>query len=597
MHIVRVLSNVKGGVNAILGPKTYLVGRNESGKSAVINSIELALTGRASHIYGRETAAERELLNLLAPEGEALFAQVEFNDGSRARFEMGKGKAAGAPRFFDGQGLERPNLPWDMETVMPLRPLTDAIAGKADTTRKFFLHFAVGSLSDKDVLDRVPPNLHARLRQSTMTAKPDTATVDKLLIALETAEKKVRECKATAKAASAAEQKTGEGLGIPPTQDDLKRAQEDVERVKAELAAAYQRKGQVAAAANAPALIAQQQTLIQHAEQAKVGAAARIEEIKLAGSRLAAEPAADGIPRAEMLVVLDWHARDNENSCNVCGRQEIPFGFFAARKAQAQQMAQARLTLEDNWKQLRAQHDAAVKEWHAAANEIAARTANIAALQQQAGEGQAMAAQVDADLQRLEAAQREAQAKLDGLRNTAALWESSNKARDAASQATQEQKDWELLVIACKDAVKAFLDAGQERIVQWTQMRLPPGDRFLLKLKDSKNKPVFRFGLERDGRLDVALSDGKWAHVLAAMADVCKGEGYSLIVPDDRGFDPSTLSTVLFSLGSCTSQVVVHSTTRAESVPEGWTVVDADKGEHRVKAQANGSGGFALSLQ
>ena len=73
-YVVFAESNIKGGVSAALGPKTLIVGPNGTGKSAVANTVELALTGRVSDILGRRDVAKEIELQALAPsrKGELL---------------------------------------------------------------------------------------------------------------------------------------------------------------------------------------------------------------------------------------------------------------------------------------------------------------------------------------------------------------------------------------------------------------------------------------------------------------------------------------------------------------------------------------------
>ena len=50
-----------------LGPKTLLYGSNTSHKSAVIQSVELALSGSADDVVGRSVVTDASLLLTLAP--------------------------------------------------------------------------------------------------------------------------------------------------------------------------------------------------------------------------------------------------------------------------------------------------------------------------------------------------------------------------------------------------------------------------------------------------------------------------------------------------------------------------------------------------
>jgi hypothetical protein len=77
-----------------------------------------------------------------------------------------------------------------------------------------------------------------------------------------------------------------------------------------------------------------------------------------------------------------------------------------------------------------------------------------------------------------------------------------------------------------------------------------------------------------DGKLRTALSGAEWARVMAAMAEACVDAGkYACIVPEERAFDPKTLSDVLKALSSCSHQVIIASPVAPKPLPKGWTLI------------------------
>src|SRR5260221_10173432 len=99
-YVKKVESTIKNGVNAELGPKTIIIGPNGSGKSAVVNAIELALTGRASDVAGRDVVAQDLALLSLAPgRNSAVTSEATLSDGSKCSWTTrpnGKGGATKA---------------------------------------------------------------------------------------------------------------------------------------------------------------------------------------------------------------------------------------------------------------------------------------------------------------------------------------------------------------------------------------------------------------------------------------------------------------------------------------------------------------------
>lgn len=584
--LTHVSSNLKGGVNCALGRRTLIVGKNEAGKTALVNAIEYALTLACSQIFGRDIAKDAGLVALLAPKGEQPWAQVQLSGGGRVRATAssakGKGAKKAAQHFYDGAGVEQPNLPFDPAKVFPMRELESAIAGKDETQRGFFLHYATGKLSDKDVIGKIPKALHERVRQLSNGIAPELAPTDKLLEMQEKAEGKVREARAQVRASEKHEQEVASGLAPQPLEADLTALKAAVEAARAEEARLLQLKGQLAAAANAPTLISQQNVMRASAERARDTAIAQMNEINAAVNTLPPKPVPDDLPRAETIAVMTWHASHGEQHCNVCGSAAHP-ATFATRLELAKRMSHDRLAADQNWAELERKFKAAQENHTMALKEIAQYDANVTIYQQQAANVSGQANEVEVHLHAAGVARATADTALQKARELVALWQGATKARELGSQSKAELDEWVRLVDACKEAVKGLFDAGQDRIAQWVQMRLPPSDRFMFKLREGQ-KAVCKFGLERDGRLDVALSGGKWAQLMGALADVCKSEGLAIIVPEDRGFDPDTLAALLTGYSACTSQVIVQSTTRPAFVPEGWTVIDADLGQHRIGA-------------
>ena len=94
-HVSRVVSNLKsptGGTwAASLTDKTIIVGDNGSGKTAIVQAVELALTGAADDVVGRLAVKDVATLKALAPEG-VLTAEAVLSNGETASFSIDKKK-------------------------------------------------------------------------------------------------------------------------------------------------------------------------------------------------------------------------------------------------------------------------------------------------------------------------------------------------------------------------------------------------------------------------------------------------------------------------------------------------------------------------
>jgi hypothetical protein len=94
---------------------------------------------------------------------------------------------------------------------------------------------------------------------------------------------------------------------------------------------------------------------------------------------------------------------------------------------------------------------------------------------------------------------------------------------------------------------------------------------------------VARFGLRvnvpsgADGALvstlRSALSGAEWAMVTCAIASAVVGDVPSIIVPEERAFDPVTLSAALHAFSRFDGQVIVTSPIDPAEIPSGWTVI------------------------
>ena len=134
--VSRIESNLKGVASPLmLGPRTYVVGENASGKTGVLQSIELALTGSVADIGGQsEPRRESNYLMRLAPGRKGvLFAEATLSTGERFRTEI-KGSSASAHKP-DFTGPSR--LAYD--AIFPARWMAETLVRSTATVRQSVL--------------------------------------------------------------------------------------------------------------------------------------------------------------------------------------------------------------------------------------------------------------------------------------------------------------------------------------------------------------------------------------------------------------------------------------------------------------------------
>jgi hypothetical protein len=477
-HVTKIEANLKCGVSAVLSPKTLIVGPNASGKSAIVNAVELATSGTASDVQGRLTATADGMLRMLVPPGvDSGRAHAALDDATTAEWVIGGGRATrtGAEAHF------------------PLREVYENLLGTPETARKWLLR-----LIGKADLPTIVESLKRQAKGAQDQAKTlrNAATAQAQGLPPEPTEGEI----ATAKAQSTAKL--------------LADAEAALTAMEAALSAADAKmKSTAAALATAPVI---------DGSTVETGTAM----VKI----LNAQVAAGAVAKCGLCLSPTSREKLVERSGVIAGRIE------GTRAALAQ----------------RADLDAAAKEaWYEfnVAKADAERALETRNALRKVGESVG----IPEDIVRRQAA-----------------WVSVRKLRaqaeqaeiDAATMAAKLKTEAENMERAASDALQVFVDT--------VQAYLPPGDEFAMTLD-----PV-RFGLKVNGGLRCALSGAEWARVTAALASavaVARPNDFSIVVPEERAFDPVTLEKVLRAFSGVPCQVLLASPIEPVSVPEGWTVV------------------------
>jgi hypothetical protein len=573
-YVVFAESNLKGGIRVSLAPKTLIIGPNGTGKSAVVNTVELATSGRVSDLRGRrEVAKESDLMELSPGPKVELLARALLSNGQDCVWRAGGKKKAASHKVPDCVNIE---------SVFPLRPVHDAVLGNIDTARKFFIQYAVGAITDKDVLARIPESLHPFYKRATLQTSLSTGSpVDRLLSALEHAKKQARDAEKQAKAAESVSSDAAQGLAPLPTEAEEKALADAVREAQSRVDAAKrvltQRETVDAALKERDEL----QSKLKLAEQAYLAAQ---QEAVASRASLEATP----VPQAasdEVLALratIEAHTAVNAQGCQCCGAASVVPGSWAARLAALDAWFASQREATAAYENAKARHTTAMVKEQQAFNEgkaVYERAQAVAAVLKDIPTEVPTLEYVMAceeAVQKLRDRQRE----IDVLK---ASWAAVSRGKDSVNDAKVNAETWDKLVDACMEAIKLLLDAGVSGFQSRVQAFLPERDRYAVMLRDG-DKPTFRYGLKRGSMVHTALSGAEWARVMAAMAAVCKDPSpkmVSLVVPEERAFDAVTLFDVLTSFTDIDGQVLVASPIAPASIPAGWLVVDTTQDEHR----------------
>jgi len=548
-YVTDVTSNIQGGVRAKIGQKTLIVGPNRIGKSSIVRAIELATTGRASDVAGRDTLALDAELWTLAPEGvEVATAAVAFSDNAPpSDWTLARGKKAKR----GGRAA-----------IFPLRQVRDAILGSAETARKFFLSVA-SHVTWATVLAEIPPQFHDRLAPYK---SPDGAMG--LLAAIEGTKKRVRDLNAEAKAHRSTAETTSRGLPPPPSAAEVAQAK-----------AAGENATRAASVAGALARLRVVEKEANSAGERVGDCLARFDRAK--GARDALPPAAAIHPVIEHAIAVgEYLAAQGSTECPICG-SPTPKSKIVFQVRVAKAKAKIAETLEAMKRRQTAEAEArdAEADYRASQSDLARLEREIESLKVIIGDRSARDLTIDGST-------------YPTLIATAARWESVRAAEGRAIELETEATIMAQLPTLCSTAMERLLDKARENFTACVQRFMPKGMRFGVELKDG-DRDVFRVGLRaevgpdtdgpgtRNEVLRTALSGAEWATVTAALASAVAevsaavGPGNPVIVvPEDRDFDSNTLADVMESFSKIDAQVILTGTKPPNRSVEGWTIID-----------------------
>jgi hypothetical protein len=551
--VERVESSIKGGVKAKLGRKTLILGATGIGKSAIVNAVELAGTGKASDVAGRSVLAKDADLFMLAPPG---------TDHVSARAYLSEGAGTAAWELRKGHRAKKTGP----EIAFPLHDVQEALLGSAETARKWVLQHGT-PFSWSDVIMLVPLSLQPKL--ASLGRGPDPAS--SLTSALERARAEVRTANASAK--------TLRSLSSPSQPPPNP---QEISALEAIVAAWQARKG--AESTPESALLVLKEALETRRAQisALEGRSSNLE------GHLAQLPRPQGnldVLRSAIMVV-ETIAAGHFARCPICeGKVDLETMKTKAvtgkaKIAQIAELADKRIGLVQS-------QDAVLSELRVARREADRLATEFARAEKGSKKD-------DSPVPAMSLA--DAQEKLRSLATLAAGWEASQRGEERALAAERDATEWSQLADALSKALGILVEKAREGFVRKVQRYLPREDFFGVELLDGERE-ILRVGLLKESGtqtgdilgpptrvLHAALSGAEWARVTAALAlAVAPTTGACVVCPEDRPFDRTMLTSVLEAFGAALDdvmgrgdgpQVIVTSPNPPREVPAGWTVVD-----------------------
>ena len=537
-----------------LAQRTLIVGRNTSHKSSIIQAVELALTGAADDVVGRNGVKDASLLLSMAP-GDTLTSMANFSaDGlAPATFSVER----------QGSKNQRPvhSSPVDVLKVMPHRLVRDALGAGEKTARKTFLSWVSGDVTMEDVLAHVPADLHAKYRDIEEKLRRDGSPVDGLLAVVEYAGKRQRDAAKEAKGAESAMSSMGDGFDERPSDQALQDVQDAVGKAQADYDNA------ILSVNHAPIGDMEHAHDQMCAESEQI--AARIREIgeeleSLLSTGRLAEDAANA---------LQWALDNNISSCPTCSSEVGEAHLVACRDHWTSRRNAEEERIEGIVESLR-------DESQVAQSRLMKAQYQIQELQQKMQESLNQT-EVVTSMSAEEAREQldKAQTRYSDVVMARTRWDDLSRLRDTVASMQADVEVYKSMKLACEKAVGALLSEQTERFCKKVDGFLPKGWDFGIELKDGKRE-VFRMGLKRGDKLHCALSGAEWSAVAVAisMATVDESHDPQVLVPEDRAWDPKTLGAVMRSYNKFPGQVLMASTVKPKGrAPAGWTIIDMDE--------------------
>lgn len=510
-----------------LASKTLIVGPNGSGKSAIQQSLQLALVGSADDLVGRDGVKDNGLLMSMVS-ADRLSIHAKLSNGEDYIFTA---KDGGRPAHDTGT-----------PAMLPLQEVREVLEGSPATARKAFLAWAAADVTAGDIEEMVPAVYAAKFSDINRSVGRGKSPVDALLVTLEYVGKRQRDATKEASGAEALLASLTSDLDACPTEDDINGAKWQMD------------------------LLAKRTAAVQEAcrrEEALLLKARELGE-KLKTPALPPAPQPNAFERKfyeSMAYAASFAVERGVESCPLCssavGKAHISMcGAFYQQ--QAQNMVVLAPAPSVDRERIQAQLEEVMRELETLKELVAM---DAAALQAQA---------------------QSAQEEYLRQRNLADRWSSLKKARDTASEMAMESETYKGMKKELEGVVAGLLKRVADTFVARVQSYLPSDWKFGLQLTDG-DKEVFRLGLMTGKKLRAALSGAEWATVTCALAmTISAGAGVNqpvLVMPEDRGWDASTLTKVLNSWSSFDGQVVIGTTTKPKKVPAGWTVIELGKAE------------------
>lgn len=524
VYVDYVSSTMKCGCSVQLGPKTLIVGPNGSGKTTILQAIELATCGCASDLEGRNQVKQSAALARLFPEGAAMEVTCTLSDETVFSWQL---STRGEDGFKTPEHVAPVNVRW------PFQELKAILTGDATTVGSWLESQIIGEVKEVDLLRSLPPEVRSDVNDLAQRAQ----TTDFIALS-KFAKDEARNLRLQATKS----EKTVVGMtrGIaPPLLDEERKELQD------KLSALQGRRGNISASDFAALKQQLDAAMTEYMEY----------EVKVA-----ALPALDTQAKKDFEVLLKLeriqeiqldHASQTQEICLVCGK-----GSLADFKKKAADVEALLVEYRQKAKE--------IEDQQILQQRLATRLARL----------QEIAEQVKSAVVKEDSSTQEQELQQTLMSDMAAkrTWDNAAAARLEIAQSRARADRLTTASGLLATAGKELLDKKKKVFEAAVSSFLPQGEKLGVDIKSS------RLGLVREGHLHSALSGAEWSRVLLALASATTSDSTPCILaPEDRAWDRDTLQHVMEAVAASPVQIILMSTVPPTSAVEGWTIVEVPK--------------------
>lgn len=589
LAVRRVVSNLKGEVDVCFeAGKTLITGKNEAGKSAITDSIFLALTGRVPDLGGKDEVAQPGQLMALAPgrKGE-LHSKVWLGSWDTPLDEC----AVVEWRTTGVEGrAKRPEhvIPTSVaayvndDAVMPLRELKALFSkGGVDKRRQFFFRHVVSQLSERDIMALVPHNMLENFKALAESVGADSYTADTLLQMRVKANARKNEAQGKLRDAETTLTTLSGVMESPPLESEIEKAEAALAQAQTDARAL---KPAYSGPSPAELLAAAEQC-----ERDLKATSVQLEALTVEGRGLDEQKKRSQGHRERMAALAlvtqvqsELLAENKLSHCAACNQALVDpeaVKAFADRVASLAQEASA------SWSEEQESRLVALRNDYARLRGLLQQHAERpAALRQEAVAVQARleAESTASSREALNALIISLTSRVTSMQRAANDYTVVRQARDRKGSFETEVDVYKRLTELLDSMMTELLAKAVEVFEKRVTAYLPEGDTFRLVLWEGEGKKrseTCLVGLEKANGLHTALSGAAWARVTTAVACVLADQQVlAVVVPEERAYDGATLRATMAGLTDASAQVLVtHPTKHSGRTPKGWQVIEIEE--------------------